>query len=169
MKYRESLSFNHPILWVILLPLTAYMAYGTVQQLIFDQPFGSNPAPDFWLVVFMLIPLLLLMLLAFARLSYRIDDKGFHFRFFPFHLKEHQIPWAEVEELYVRKYKALKEFGGWGIRINFSGNKAYNVIGDKGMGLEILRKDKKKVLFSTRNPQQLRQFLDELSSKGKPF
>lgn len=169
MKYRENLSFNHPILWAILLPLTAYMAYGTVQQLVFDQPFGSNPAPDFLLVVFMLIPLLLLLLLATARLHYRIDDDGIHYRYFPFHLKEHHIAWSEVEELYVRKYKAIPEFGGWGMRFNFGGNKAYNVIGDRSMGLEILRRDKKKVLFSTRNPQQLRQFLDELSSKGKPF
>lgn len=169
MKYQETLSFNHPVIWVLLVPLAVFMAYGTVQQLVLGQAFGSNPAPDFLLVIFMLIPLLLLLLFAGARLRYRIDDSGIQYRFFPFHRKAHKLGWNEIDEIYVRKYKAILEFGGWGLRTNFGNKQAYNVMGDKGMGLEVLLKDKKKILFSTRKPKQLRAFLDELSSKGIPI
>lgn len=169
MKYQESLSFSHPALWVVLLPLSAFMGYGAVRQIIYDQPFGTNPAPDLWLLVFAGIPVLLLALLLWARLRISIDEEAVSYRFPPFHFKWHHIPWQEIEAAYVRKYRPIYEFGGWGLRINLRGNRAYNVMGDKGTGLEILRKDGKKILFSTRKPRQLRSFLDELSSKGKPL
>lgn len=169
MKYQESLSFSHPVLWVILLPLSAFRGYGAVRQIIYDQPFGTHPAPDHWLLVFTGIPVLLLALLLGARLRISIDEEAVSYRFPPFHFTWHQITWHEIEAAYVRKYRPIYEFGGWGLRINLRGNRAYNVMGDKGTGLEILRKDGKKILFSTRKPRQLRSFLDELSSKGKPL
>jgi hypothetical protein len=169
MKYQESLSFSHPVLWVILLLLSAFLGYGAVHQIIYDQPFGNNPAPDHLLLVFVGIPALLLTLLLGARLRISIDEEAISYRFLPFHFKWHHIPWREIEAVYVRKYRPIYEFGGWGLRINLRGNRAYNVMVDKGMGMEILRKDGKKILFSTRKPRQLRSFLDELSSKGKPL
>lgn len=168
MKYRESLSFNHPMIWMIMLPIVGLFSYGAVRQLVFDKPFGNNPAPDHWLLVFTSIPLLILVLLASARLKFSINEEGIRYRFFPFHFRWHHMPWEEIESVYVRKYNAIPEYGGWGLRINLRGNKAYNVMGDRGMGMEVRRKNGKKILFSTRKPEQLRQFLDALSSKGKP-
>jgi len=46
----------------------------------------------------------------------------------------------------------MKEFGGWGIRYGFE-SKAYNVSGDKGV--QIVLKNKRKVLFGSQNHKQL--------------
>lgn len=168
MQYRESLSFNHPMIWMIMLPITGLLGYGAVRQLVFDKPFGNNPAPDHWLLVFASLPLLILALLASACLKLKINEEGIRYRFFPFHFRWHHIRWEEIESVYVRRYKAIPEYGGWGMRINLQGNRAYNVMGDRGMGMEVRHRTGEKILFSTRRPQQLRQFLDELSSKGRP-
>jgi len=168
MNYRESLSFNHPLIWIILLPITGFLGYGTVRQIAFDQPFGNSPAPDHWLLLLTCIPVLVLVLLVSARLRISINEQAVCYRFMPFHFRWHCIPWEEIDEVYVRKYDAISEYGGWGLRINLRGNRAYNVMGDQGTGMEVRRKNGKKILFSTRKPQQLRQFLDELSSKGRP-
>ena len=168
MIYQEKLNLNHPLIWIILLPIIAFLGYGIVQQLVIGQPFGQNPAPDFLLLFFFILPLGLLIALVNARLHYQLDEQGIRYQFFPFHLGKYQLKWEDVDEVYVRRYKALKEFGGWGIRTNLSNHKAYNVPGDKGMCLEVVKKSGKKIVFSTQNPQQLRQYLDSLSHKGKP-
>ena len=167
MKYQETLKFSHPLIWLLMLPLILFFGYALVQQLILGQPVGSKPAPDHWLLIFALIPLLVTGLLALARLELIIDEAGIHYRFFPFHLRVKTLYWESIEKVALREYNALKEFGGWGIRINFSGNKAYNVMGDGGQGLEVVRKDGRKILFSVRNPQVIKQFLNALSSKGR--
>ncbi|MFP4090535.1 MAG: hypothetical protein ACLFUB_18945 [Cyclobacteriaceae bacterium] len=166
MKYQENLSFSHPILYVILVPIIALMGYGIVQQLVLGSPFGDQPLADHWLIITGSLPVLILLLLSLSRLRYRLDNSGIHYRFIPFHLREQYIGWDEVREARIRQYDALREFGGWGIRINFSGNKAYNVIGDRGQGLEIEKKNGKKVLFSTRKPQEISRFLSGIPQKG---
>jgi hypothetical protein len=166
MKHRENLSFSHPLVYLLILPVAALMAYGLVQQLILDRPFGDHPLSDTWLVLVALLTFLSLALVLLARLRYQLDERGLHYRFMPFHLKEHHIGWEEVKDIRLRKYDALAEFGGWGIRLNLSGNKAYNVMRDDGQGLEIEKKDGKKILFSSRKPQEARAFIERLVLKG---
>lgn len=166
MKYQESLKFSHPFLGLLMLPVILLFGYGIVQQLIFDQPFGNHPAPDHWLVISALIVTGIGWLLFAARLRFTLDEKGIYYRFFPFHWKTYTLLWSEIANAHVRKYSALSEFGGWGIRINFRGHRAYNVMNDHGQGLEIVKKNGKKILFSTHNPQAISRFLEELYGKG---
>ena len=63
------------------------------------------------------------------------------------------IPIAEVAKVEARKYNALKEYGGWGIK-GWSGKKmAYNVKGS--WGVELTLKDGRRVLIGTQKPQEL--------------
>jgi hypothetical protein len=60
---------------------------------------------------------------------------------------------------YVRKYKPLAEFGGWGLRFGVSG-KAYNISGNKGLQLELT--NNKKLLIGTQKPEELSEALNKI-------
>ena len=88
----------------------------------------------------------------FLKLKTRIDEKGIHYQFSPLHLKQRTIAWSELKSAETRKYDAISEFGGWGIKGGFLWKKskgvAYNVSGDIGIQLEF--KNGKKILIGTK-------------------
>ncbi|WP_198938417.1 hypothetical protein [Tenacibaculum holothuriorum] len=105
----------------------------------------------------------------FFKLKTRIDEKGIHYQFFPFHLKSRLIKWNEIEKVYVRKYDPISEYGGWGLKGGALWNKgkgtAINVSGDIGIQLEL--KSGKKLLIGTQqenNAKQVIKYYQNLNS-----
>ncbi|MDZ4749548.1 MAG: hypothetical protein SH808_13755 [Saprospiraceae bacterium] len=99
---------------------------------------------------------LTMALLGSLKLYTRIDSIGVHFRMKPFHLREQSIPWEEIDQIHVRTYSAILEYGGWGMRIGRKG-KAYNVRGNDG--IQIVKKNGKKVLIGTQRPEEASRHL----------
>jgi hypothetical protein len=101
------------------------------------------------------------------KLNTRIDEKGIHYQFIPFHFKIKTIPWNIIEKAYVRKYDAITEYGGWGLKGGFFWNKskgtAINVSGDLGIQIEL--ESGKKILIGTNQEEQARQVLQTYNSK----
>lgn len=98
------------------------------------------------------IMLLTLVLMASLKLKTRIDDQGVHFKMNVIHWKEQTIPWSDIEQIYVREYSPLAEYGGWGIRYSRQG-RAYNVRGN--FGIQIVKKNGKRVLVGTQCPDEV--------------
>ncbi|MFT5762033.1 MAG: hypothetical protein ACI8WA_001157 [Polaribacter sp.] len=100
----------------------------------------------------------------FFKLKTRIDENGIHFQFFPFHLKPKTIAWSELKSANTRKYFAITEYGGWGLKTSFLSRKkkgiAYTVSGDLGLQLQL--KNGKKVLIGT-------QLLNDVNSVLKTY
>lgn len=162
--YLEKQKFRQP--WLLLLlvgPVLAVFSifiFGFYKQIIQGQPFGDNPMSDSGLIVTSILVVLVLgsvmALFLFAELSIQIDREGVHYRFFPFHFKDHLIPREMIEKAEVVTYRPLRDYGGWGIRFGSKG-KAYNVRGNKGLQLSL--RNGKQVLFGTQNEQELEIFL----------
>lgn len=150
--------------WLLLLlsALSGLFVWALVQQLVFKKPFGENPAPDFGLVVLALLVLGLNVLFFVTQLNTKITDKGIYYRLFPFHLKHRLIAASDIEKIYVRKYKPLAEYGGWGIK-GGSGGLAYNVSGN--MGIQIVLKNGKKILVGTGNADKATEAVAVFSEK----
>ena len=95
------------------------------------------------------------------KLTTRIDEKGIHYKFFPFHLKFKTVVWNDIENAYVRTYDAISEYGGWGIRGGAlwykAKGKAINISGNIGIQLEL--KDGKKLLIGTNKKEQAQDVL----------
>lgn len=95
------------------------------------------------------------------KLTTRIDEKGIHYKFFPFHLKFKTVVWNDIENAYVRTYDAISEYGGWGIRGGAfrykAKSKAINISGNIGIQLEL--KDGKKLLIGTNKKEQAQDVL----------
>ncbi len=101
------------------------------------------------------------------KLKTRIDEKGIHYQFFPFHFKLKTILWNEINAANVRKYDAVSEFGGWGLKGGLlwkkSNGTAVNVSGDIGIQLEL--KNGKKILVGTQKENEAKQVLKTYQNK----
>ena len=136
LLFQEVQTFRN--LWIILLvgvlTLTAWYAF--IQQHLLGKSFGSNPAPDWLLlIIFILFGIILPVLLISAKLRTEVREDGLYVQFFPFHLRFHKIILDQVKSAETRVYKPIREYGGWGIRYGKRG-KAYNVSGNVGLQLE---------------------------------
>jgi len=91
------------------------------------------------------------------RLITEIDHKTIEFRIKPF--RTTVLQWEEVQQAYVRRYKPVWEYGGWGIRYSFRNGRAYNMSGN--VGLQLLMNDGRKILIGTQKGEKLTQILEQ--------
>lgn len=102
----------------------------------------------------------ILALLAYkAHLFTQINESGVCFQLFPFHLTLQRIDWLDIEEMYVRNYDALGEYGGWGMKYGPYG-KAYTISGQHGIQLQLA--DDQQVLIGTQQPVELEKLILQL-------
>jgi len=151
--------------WVLLLVLfVAGIAwYGAVQQIVLKKPFGNNPAPDpVMIMIWVIFGLFFPALFYSFKLVTEVRYDGLYVRFFPLQFHAHKISFEEIKTYEIRKYSALKEYGGYGIRYGKNG-KAYNISGNRGVQLEFL--EGKRLLIGTQKPEELIQALDTASGK----
>ncbi len=106
----------------------------------------------------MIILLFSLVALSSLRLRTRIDEEGVHYQMNLFQWKERTIPWSAIDQIYVRRYSPIREYGGWGIRWGLQGW-AYSLRGS--YGIQIVKKDGKRILVGTRQPEAAKQFLQK--------
>lgn len=103
----------------------------------------------------------------FFTLRTRVDEKGIHYKFFPFHAKFRTVLWSEIKSASVRKYNPISEYGGWGLKGGFSRKKgkAVNVSGDIGIQLELT--NGKRLLIGTQKENDAKSVLENYQYKIK--
>ena len=155
--FKEEQYFRQPWLWIVILFFPSFSLYGLFKQLMMGIPIGNNPISNEGVISFsVFIGLGLPILFWFMNLKIRVSKKGFHYQFFPIHIKERLIPFEDISQFKAREYSPLKEFGGWGIRYGFE-SKAYNVKGNKG--LQIVLTNGRKILFGSQHHKELEKAL----------
>lgn len=109
--------------------------------------------------------LLFTLPLFIIKLTSRIDEKGIHYRFFPFHRSVRTILWSEIRRMYVRQYNPIAEYGGWGIKPSWNKGHglAVNVAGDVGLQLEL--NNGKKFLLGTQKEDEVKRIIANYQSK----
>jgi len=135
--------------WIIVLMITATI-FSIINYVQMPATFSSI-AP---LVIIFIANLILIAL----KLNTKINKQGIYFQLFPFQFKYNEISWNDVLTIEVRKYKPIREYGGWGYRFSFKNGKAYNISGN--MGLQIVLKNGDKILIGTQKPVELIEFLN---------
>lgn len=131
-----------------------FLEHSSIQEI-----FVGSGLRMFWTVI---IPLCIIILFSNVRLESVITAEDLYVKLFPLHLKFKFISWDEVSVVYIRQYRPLAEFGGWGLRYGFGG-KAYNIKGN--MGLQLNFKDSSNLLIGTQRPEELRVIFDKLGQK----
>ncbi len=133
---------------------------GLAVQLFYQD--NSNFNETLVLLGILIFNLLILVLLFKIELRTRVDSTGIQASIYPFPFYRKKYTWSQIEKVYVRKYSAVTEYGGWGVR-QLGEAKAYNVSGN--YGIQIVTKEKKKFLIGTQNPQEaegvLKRYLEK--------
>lgn len=148
LLFEEKQYFRHPIIWLLLVAVNALNIYFLINS--YRKSGGSEFAG-------FLIPAVLVAvitaLIYIIRLETEIRSDGIYYRFYPFHTKFRKIGIGQVSKIYVRKYKPIAEYGGWGYRLGiFGAGRALNVSGN--MGIQIVYDDHKKLLLGTKKPDE---------------
>jgi hypothetical protein len=136
--------------------LIGFFGYAIVKQLILGEPFGDDPMSDRFLAVagplYILLGGLLLWLYFGGNLTTEVRPDGLYVRLYPIHRSYRHIGLEVIEKCEVLTYRAIRDFGGWGIRAGRKG-RAYNVFGNKGAYLTF--KDGKRLLIGSQKAESL--------------
>ncbi len=160
--YQEEQRLRQIWIWIVVLFVTGLAWYGSYQQLILGEPFGSNPAPDWmmaviWVVFGIGFPLIFVVF----RLRTEVRPDGVYLKFAPVQRSYKIFPAAEIERAEVEKYKPIREYGGWGWRFGKKG-KAYSISGRRGVVLHF--KEGSRILIGTKKPHALLQAVQNILS-----
>jgi uncharacterized membrane protein YobD (UPF0266 family) len=160
--FSEKQRFSQWWLWLILGAVNIALLSGMVQQLVLNKPFGKKPMNDSALLTTEILLFLITLLFLSFRLETQIRQDGVYVRFFPFHRKYKQYPWDRIRRAFVRRYKPVREYGGWGLRTGIFGNRgrALNMSGNMGLQLEF--DNKRMLLIGTRKPEEIEKVLREM-------
>jgi hypothetical protein len=116
---------------------------------------------DWGLVLFVaLIVCLLIATVTSMRMVTQIREDGIYVKFPPFQPGYSRFPWENIQEVEVRKFNALAEYNGWGIKYGVSG-KGYVVAGDTGIQLKL--RNQSRVLISTQRPEEVIKVLRSMN------
>jgi hypothetical protein len=146
--FEEIQQFDHVWLWVL-------MGIDLAMVLIL---LWATSTPWHLLLIVVAIMMLPLVFISSLKLYSRIDDEGVHYKMGMLHRKIKTIPWQDIDQIYVRKYAPLREYGGWGIRRGLSAGKAFNVKGN--YGIQVVRKNGKRILIGTQDPDRASEHLN---------
>jgi lysylphosphatidylglycerol synthetase-like protein (DUF2156 family) len=133
-------------LWLLVISMNVLFVSALVAKLFFNISVGAKRVETTELIVVTILSLALTFLFCLLRLQTIIKADGIYVRLFPVHMKYRRLPWSSINKCFVRSYKPLAEYGGWGIRYGFTG-KAYNISGNKG--IQIVFNDNRKLLIGT--------------------
>ena len=146
--FEENQKFTQWWLWVILLSF----------PIISLGPFDKHPINIYYVLIGISIPLLFYTF----QLRMKVNEKGLHYQFFPFHLKSHTINKEDIKKIKAMEYSPLKEYGGWGIRYGFKG-KAYNVSGNKGV--KVFLTNGTNIMFGSQQFKELEKSLKTVTKQ----
>lgn len=157
--FKEKQKFTQILIWIFFIGFIGSWCYIKYQTFYLKQPFLEiKPTDNIFHTVDLIIGLLILLFLI-ANLQTELRSDGFYYKFFPFQFRFRQINWSDVETMEIRKYKPISEYLGWGIRFGSKGQ-AYNVKGN--IGLQLVLKNGKQILFGTQRPKDLQKAIDNL-------
>jgi hypothetical protein len=150
--FREEQRFTQWWLWVLVILPAALAWWPFVQQVIGGQPVGQHPAPS-WLVWVIWLAIGIGLPLLFGRVSMVVEvfDDEVLVRYRPF--ARRTITLAEIERAEPRRYNAVKEYGGWGVKGWSKTKMAYNVSGSRGVELTLA--DGRSVMLGSQRADEL--------------
>jgi hypothetical protein len=163
-KFTEIQKQGQAWIFILILLLLFVNIAGIIQQVILDIPFGNHAVSDLSLFLLLLIPISLLIFLSMNKLVTHLDNEGIWLKYFPYHQKYRLYKWEEMQEVYVRLYRPLKEYGGYGFRYKLKGkSRAINVSGNTG--IQIHFKDGTDLLIGTRAGYEMKKYISAMREK----
>lgn len=148
--FEEKQSFVGTWMWYLVIVISVLSVGGTV----FSWVYSNNPEGPIGTTIAAIVTIGVIVLFGTSKLYTTIDDHAIYYRYPPFVNSEKMLTRADIEEIYVRDYKPIMEYGGWGYRFRFRSGRALNVAGN--VGVQILTSAGKRILIGTQKPEDLK-------------
>jgi hypothetical protein len=159
--FEEKQKFSQWWIWAILIGLNGLWISAAVIHIIFRSELEYIFISNVKLLFVTGISILVTILFFYLKLETFIKKDGIYVRFFPFQISFRHFTWNMLKKSYIREYRPILEYGGWGLRIQlFRKGKAYTVSGNKGLQLEFV--NNKKLLIGTKKAEELTEILKQL-------
>jgi hypothetical protein len=158
--YTETQRFDQLWVRVLMIGLILGLLASIINNLYFEDLAAFLLHQSLPLAVSIMVGFLLFK----TKLITRIDKDGIYVRLSPFHFSDKFFSWNGIEQAYVRQYKPILEYGGWGLR-GLGLNRAYNIKGNQG--LQLVLRNGKRLLIGTQHPEQVTDTLRELGKWNK--
>lgn len=156
LLFEEEQSFVGTWMWYLVIGITVLTIGGTAVGFLFtDKSEGL-----IGLIIAAITTGGIIVLFSTSKLYVSIDQQNIYYRFPPFINSEKTLSKGDIKEIYVRKYRPIPEYGGWGYRFRFRSGRAVNVAGN--MGAQIVLSNDKKLLIGTQKPQLMEEALRRL-------
>jgi len=166
MEFEEKQNLKLWWLYILLIVDAAIV----LSIVLFDKggmSFKDLKATYFAPVWAVLLPFLVIYFVQKNVLTTKFTPEGISHSYFPFQIKPKLIPWRDIEKVYIDKYDALGDYGGWGVRYRlwFKFNDKAYILNDRDKGLKIEFKNGRKLLFSSNKLNALEMFLINLKTR----
>jgi len=130
--FEENQRFNQIWLWILIIGVSLVSEVKIPLILIKSAEGEPMPISSKLMIISLLVFMIgLNALFTFSRLKTKVDSDGVGITFSPFINKQLIFKWDEIEKAFVRKYKPLWVYGGWGVRYRWN-SRAYNTSGNMG-------------------------------------
>jgi hypothetical protein len=157
--YEEKLSS----IWITIIFLFISLIFlFLILYQVFIGPLGNNPAPNWVLTIIFLV--FLFLSFNFIRLVIQITPQ---FIIVGYGIFKHKIALENIEDINRDKSLFIK-YGGWGIRFGRSEGKrymAYTIPEASNVALLIKKGRFRKFIFSTKNPDELINIINQIAEK----
>ena len=151
--FREVQRFNRVGLWIMIIFISGFVLFGTVQEIMYGIETGTDPDTHIGIIILgLVIGLGIPSVFFMIKLITEVRNDGIYLLFFPFQFKFQHLSFDDIVSYKVREFNPQKEFGGWGIKYGESG-KAYTMNGNYGVQLDF--QDRSELMIGSRKSQEL--------------
>ncbi len=162
--FEERQRFSQKIFRIVLVAISAVFIYAFIQQVILGNPFGNKPMSDRGIIAAILFLAIFNLLFYSMQLVTTIDEDALSVRFYPFHFFAKRFEWNQLQDVIIREYNPLKEYGGWGLR-GFGNKKVMTVSGH--WLVEVVFVNGQSLLIGTCQPEEMKAALAMTNFKRK--
>jgi hypothetical protein len=146
------------LLLIIAILFTILFGIILFVQVILRKPVGNHPAPNTLLIIFFTLGILGTIFSGRLKLVLIISETEIQVSY-GILTGENKFTVGDIKGLKVRKYDALKEFLGWGVRYN-NNESCFTVSGDDALEIEL--KNGEKYLIGTQKPDEIMSAISKL-------
>jgi hypothetical protein len=167
LLFKEEQRFNRPVFLVVVSVAFGVPSFFVTQELISSIEQNSNEILSLGLVLAVLLfaGVALIFLFTKNRMLTEITPSYVQFKFPPFVRKWKRFEKTEIEKFEVRKYKPIREYGGWGVRPKWKKkDMAYSISGN--IGLQLYLKNGKTILIGTHRKQAIESAMIKFLGPG---
>lgn len=139
------------ILIVVAVVFAIFFGVLTLVQGVLGKPVGNHPAPNWLLIAFFVGCVLSIGFFNKQKLILLINEKQVYISY-GLLTSDRKIAVSDIKNIQIRKYDAVKEFLGWGVRYN-DGESCFTVSGEDALEIEL--KNGEKFLIGTQKKEEL--------------